>query len=42
VEFFEQDSTNVRNDKITVRIEGRVALPIFYTGAFITGTLATY
>ncbi|HEX5555090.1 MAG TPA: phage major capsid protein [Chitinophagaceae bacterium] len=42
VEFFEQDSTNVRNNKITVRIEGRVALPIYYSGAFITGTLASY
>ena len=42
VEFFEQDSTNVRQNKITVRIEGRVAFPIYYSGAFITGTLAVY
>lgn len=42
VEFFEQDSTNVRENKVTVRVEGRIALPIYYTGAFITGTFATY
>jgi HK97 family phage major capsid protein len=37
VEFFEQDSTNVRSNKITVRIEGRVALPIYHDGAFVKG-----
>jgi HK97 family phage major capsid protein len=42
VEFFEQDSTNVRENKVTVRVEGRIALPIYYTGAFITGTFASY
>jgi HK97 family phage major capsid protein len=42
VEFFEQDSTNVRENKVTVRVEGRIALPIYYSGAFITGTFASY
>lgn len=42
VEFFEQDKDNVRNNKITVRIEGRVSLPIYYDEAFITGTFAAY
>lgn len=42
VEFFEQDNTNVRQNKITVRIEGRVAFPIYATAAFITGTFASY
>jgi HK97 family phage major capsid protein len=42
VEFFEQDSTNVRENKVTVRVEGRIALPIYYAGAFITGTFASY
>jgi len=39
VRFFEEDGTNVRENKITVRIEGRVALPIYYTNAFVTGSL---
>lgn len=38
VEFFEQDGDNVKNNQITVRVEGRVALPIFYNDAFIHGT----
>lgn len=42
VEFFEQDNTNVRYNKITVRVEGRVALPVYSPGAFITGTFASY
>lgn len=38
VEFFEQDGDNVKNNQITVRVEGRVALPIYYNDAFIYGT----
>lgn len=38
VEFFEQDGDNVKNNQITVRIEGRVALPIYYNDAFQYGT----
>ena len=38
VEFFEQDGDNVVNNQITVRVEGRVALPVFYSDAFIHGT----
>lgn len=38
VEFFEQDGDNVKNNQITVRVEGRVALPVFYSDAFIHGT----
>jgi HK97 family phage major capsid protein len=37
VEFFEQDGDNVKNNQITVRIEGRVALPVYYSDAFIHG-----
>jgi HK97 family phage major capsid protein len=39
VRFFEEDGTNVRENKITVRVEGRIALPIYYTDAFVTGSL---
>jgi HK97 family phage major capsid protein len=38
VEFFEQDGDNVKNNQITVRVEGRVALPVYYNDAFIHGT----
>lgn len=38
VEFFEQDGDNVKNNQITIRVEGRVALPIFYNDALIHGT----
>jgi len=38
VEFFEQDGDNVKNNQITVRVEGRVALPVFYSDSFIHGT----
>lgn len=39
VRFFEEDGTNVRENKITVRVEGRVAMPIYYPNAFVTGSL---
>jgi HK97 family phage major capsid protein len=38
VEFFDQDANNVTTNKITVRIEGRVALAIYRTDAFVKGT----
>lgn len=38
VEFFEQDGDNVKNNQITVRVEGRIALPVYYSDAFIHGT----
>lgn len=37
VEFFEQDDKNVQTNQITVRVEGRVALPIFFNNAFVKG-----
>jgi len=40
VEFFEQDGTNVRENKVTVRIEGNFALPVFGVNYFIKGTTA--
>lgn len=40
VEFFEQDSTNVRSNKITVRVEERIAFPIFGSDYFIYGDLS--
>lgn len=38
VEFFEQDGDNVKNNQITVRVEGRVANVIYYNDAFQYGT----
>jgi hypothetical protein len=38
VEFFEQDGDNVKNNQITVRVEGRIALPVFYNDALIHGS----
>jgi len=38
VEFFDQDANNVTTNKITVRIEGRVALAIYRAAAFVQGT----
>lgn len=38
VEFFEQDSDNVRRNKITVRIEETVAFPIYGSDYFIVGS----
>lgn len=40
VEFFEQDSTNVRDNMVTVRVEERFAFPIFGTDYFIYGDLS--
>lgn len=38
IEFFEQDGTNVRENKVTVRIEETVALPVYGATYFIKGT----
>lgn len=37
VEFFEQDGTNVRENKITVRIEETIAFPVYGDNFFIVG-----
>lgn len=37
VEFFDQDANNVTTNKITVRIEGRVAMAIYRAEAFVQG-----
>lgn len=37
VEFFEQDGTNVRENKITVRIEETIAFPVFGSDYFVVG-----
>lgn len=37
LEFFEQDSTNVRTNQVTLRIEETVALPVFAGDHFIVG-----
>ena len=39
VEFFYEDGINVRENKVTVRIEERVAFPIYGDNYFIVGTL---
>lgn len=38
VEFFREDGTNVQTNQITVRIEERVALPVYADNYFIYGT----
>lgn len=38
IEFFEQDGTNVRENKITVRIEETVAFPVYGNNYFIVGS----
>lgn len=40
VEFFEQDQDNVIKNKITVRVEERIAFPIFGTDYFVYGDLS--
>lgn len=37
IEFFDQDGTNVRENKVTVRIEGNYALPVYGPDYFIKG-----
>jgi HK97 family phage major capsid protein len=38
IEFFEQDGTNVRENKITIRIEETVAFPVFGSTFFVVGS----
>lgn len=40
IEFFEQDGDNVRTNKVTVRVEGNYALPVYGPDYFIKGTTA--
>ena len=40
IEFFETDGTNVRENKVTVRVEGNYALPVYGPDYFIKGTTA--
>lgn len=42
LEFFYEDGTNVRENKVTVRIEERVALPIYGNDYFIRGDFASF
>jgi len=41
IEFFEQDSTNVRTNQVTCRIEETVALPVYGPDYFVLGSAAT-
>lgn len=41
IEFFEQDSTNVRENKITARIEETIAFPVYGETFFVKGNDAT-
>ena len=38
IEFFEQDSTNIRQNKVSVRVEGRIAFPVYSSNYVIQGT----
>jgi HK97 family phage major capsid protein len=38
VQFSENDQDNFIKNLITVRVEARIAFPIYYSGAFVTGT----
>lgn len=42
LEFFYEDGTNVRENKVTVRIEERVALPIYGDDYFIRGDFGSF
>lgn len=42
VEFFYETGTNVITNQVTVRVEGRVALPIYHTGAWIYDTVGAF
>lgn len=39
IEFFEQDGDNVKNNKVTIRIEETVALPVYGSNYFIKGVI---
>lgn len=40
IQFFEQDSTNVRTNQVTVRIEEYAALPVYGSNFFVKGSSA--
>ncbi len=40
IQFFEQDSTNVRTNQVTVRIEETIALPVYGDNYFVKGDSA--
>lgn len=42
IEFFYENGTNVVTNQVTVRIEGRVALPIYHTGAWVYSTVGIF
>ena len=42
IEFFYETGTNVVTNQVTVRIEGRVALPIYHTGAWVYSTVGLF
>lgn len=42
IEFFYENGTNVVTNQVTVRIEGRVALPIYHTGAWVYSTVGAF
>jgi hypothetical protein len=37
IEFFEQDGDNVQKNKVTIRIEESVALPVYGANYFVKG-----
>jgi hypothetical protein len=41
IRFFDQNSDDAEKNVILVRVEERVALPVFYDNAFIKVTLAS-
>jgi hypothetical protein len=41
LEFFEQDSTNVRTNQVTLRVEETIALPVYGSDFFVKGSSAT-
>lgn len=41
IEMWMQDSTNARNRKVTITINGSLALPIYHTGGLVTATFAS-
>ena len=41
IRFFEQDVDNVQKNMITVRVEERIALPVYYPNAFVKGAATT-
>ena len=41
VQFSENDQDNFIKNLITVRVEARIAFPIYYNAAFVTGTFGT-